>query len=373
MENNSNTTVSHLKCSNCGSSHFTQNEEDLYVCNYCGSTIKLKNTISDKFVSFFKPTAKSQNNNIHIVKPILSKNQFAKNAIIYLGMSPDVPEDVLDASFEKVKQSYGYYVAFDAEFTVITISSEMRSASFQNEESDTNDFKQTACCRVVAGDQIYSDVVLNKVHTAREIVTQKVSRDEVLALDKNFPSKEDVKQAIEDEVLRLKQKLQQSLHNSNVKIVHNVVKSDLYIVPEYMLKYTYDGKPYFVQAICCEDKLYGVPPKATGSSLDKRLSQKARKIFAAPAIISACSVAFMILQLLFFRYTSFITYDILAVLLSIGSFVIADSIQKPIIIKYKTQYFEQRKQKVDEYIKNNKLPQIDSTDEVNIGKYMRWY
>ena len=372
MENNTNTTISHLKCNNCGSSHFTQNDEDLYVCNYCGSTIKLKNTINDKFVSFFKPTAKAQNN-IHVVKPILSKNQFAKNAIIYLGMSPDVPENVLDASFEKVKQSYGYYVAFDVEFTIITISSEIRGTILQKEEGSTSNHKQTSCCRVVAGDQIYSDIVLNKVHTAKEIVTQKISREEVLSLDKNFPSKEAVKQAIEDEVLRLKQKLQQSLRNSSVKIVHNIVKSDLYIVPEYMLKYNYDGKPYFVQAIGCEDKLYGVPPKSTGSSLDKRLSQKAKKVFAVPTIISACAVVFMLMQLFFFRYISFITYDVIAVLLSIGSFVIADKIQKPITIKYKTQYFEQRKQKVDEYIKNNKLPQVDSTDEVNIGKYMRWY
>jgi ribosomal protein S27AE len=373
MENIEKATVTQLKCSNCGSSHFTASEDDTYVCNYCGSTIKLKDNIQDKFVSFFKPTKSKTINNIHVAKPFMSKEQFAKNSFIKLGMTSDTPEDILDARFDKVKQTFGYYIVFDVEFTVITISTDIRAMARGDSASNAESETYKSCVRVVNGDEVYSEVVLTKLHTAKDIWAKKVSREEILSLDKNFPAKEEIKTSVENQILRLKQKLQQTLHKTNVKIIHNVTKTDLYIVPEYSLNYEYNNKKYSLRAISCEDKLYGELPKAAGSSLDQQLKEKSKKLFIAPLAISAAAILFFLLQLTVFRSIELIKFTVMFLIASVLSFVIANALQKPRIVSLKTQYFEQRRKKVEECFKTKKLPEVDSDDETAICQYMRWY
>lgn len=371
----SNATVSHLKCNNCGSSHFTQEGDDTYVCNYCNSTIRLKDNIQDKFVSFFKPTTK-ETKNIYAVKPIVSKNQFWKNAIINLGMTPTTPNDVLDSQFTKVEQNYGYYVVFDVEFTIISISSEVkRSMGSVTLESNGAEKSSsfTSCIRLLQGNQIYEEAMLRTVLPAGEIYSNKISKDVITSLGKNFPTKEEIKQAIETEIARLKNQVQANTYEKNIKIVHNITNSAIYVIPEYTLSYNYQGTDYKLCCISCEDKLYGELPKATGDSLDKALAKKSRKVFGFPTLISLFSIIFCILGMKFFRYSWLLPTSIIIIIANTIIFLIANAIQKPMVVRLKTKYFEQKKQKVDEYVKNNKMPEFDSQDESNIGQYMRWY
>ena len=381
MENNENiaitkhTAVNQLKCSNCGSSHFRQGDDDVYICNYCNSTIKLKNDIKDKFVSFFKPTTK-ETKNIYAVKPIVSKDQFWKNATIYMGMTPTAPDDLLDAKFSKIEQHYGYYISFDVEFTIITISTEVKrfAGSTALEHNGEELSKNYNCCvRLNQANIPYEEAMLRAVLPAGEIYSNKISKDMINSMDKNFPTKESIKQSIENEIAGLKNKIRQEVASKNINIVHNITNSAIYVIPEYTLKYNYQGNDYRLDCLSCESKIYGDLPKGKGSNLDKDLNKKAKTIFAVPSILALVSILLSILQVNFFRHAGSQTITIISVLVVIISFLIANAVQKPIVVKLKTKHFLKRKQKVEDFVKNSKMPELSGNDESSIGQYIRWY
>ena len=107
-----------FKCSNCGSSDYTQVSNDIFQCNYCGSKLENDNTATDKFISFIDSTSKVKKN-LWLVESLVSKEQFFKRALIYMSARHNSPEDVLNVKIDDVTMSYAYYFVIDAKFDKI--------------------------------------------------------------------------------------------------------------------------------------------------------------------------------------------------------------------------------------------------------------
>ena len=64
---------------------------------------------------------------------------------------------------------------------------------------------------------------------------------------------------------------------------------------------------------------------------------------------------------------------VIILVVNVAAFLIANAVQKPTVVKLKTEHFTRRKQKVEDFVNNSKMPALSIEDESSIGQYMRWY
>ena len=374
MENNisSNAQVRQLKCSNCGSSSFYQKEDDSYVCKYCESIIQIKDSFKDKFASFQKITSK--NANIRIVKPKKTKNEFFKEALIKVGMSPDAPQDIMKATFEKPVEEYGFFVVFETDLTTITLSDKIGHELLQNNEQYSETSSYISCVKVPCGDRDFAASFLNRVDSYEPSLQSTIAtKEDIEKYGITIPNKQAIKDAVEDEILKLKEDVRRKEGlSSKVKLIHNIIKSDLYIIPIYSMTFEYNNQRYKLTSLSTEDEILGSIPKAK-TSLHSTLKQKETKLSLIPIIFSLASVIFFLLQSSNFRHQSFVLLDIIIIFINVILYFAALLIRKSMFVRSKAKYFEQRKQELLKYFQNNKVPQLTGKDDQTINKQLGWY
>ncbi len=368
---NSNTRFNQLKCSNCGSANFSQESDSMFKCAYCGTTIQMERGIQEQFMSALGARTRS-NKNLHILLPTYSKDEFLKNTIINLGINPETPEDVLQATFSPVQQTYNCYIVLETEFNTVKISSSTTEPT--QADVDANDIKTFYSCIKASGDteDKTNQIMLDDVEEMSLYSTLPLTKENLNKIHYTLPDKKDIDQAIEDNINKIKNDILAETKDKDIVVVHKINKIDMYIAPEYTVEYEYNGKKHKEFSFAYKVSNQSDPPLAQ-NGLEKRIKKSTTKCVMPSIILSIASIAFALVHLIVFKTLDLIFIDGILAVSSLIVYFITKAISKRLIVKIKTQLFYQKQQRLFDHFKKNDLPKLTMQDQENINNYIRWY
>lgn len=99
-----------IKCENCGSSSVVVKSNDLAICEYCGSKIKIKHNVTNNInVTVDQYGTKTSSENV-VLKTNLSEDEFFRQALIEMTKQDDVPVTFLDCEFGEITIEYPQFL-----------------------------------------------------------------------------------------------------------------------------------------------------------------------------------------------------------------------------------------------------------------------
>ena len=183
------------------------------------------------------------------------------------------------------------------------------------------------------------------------------------------PDKDLVQKIVDKNINGFKEKIIQQLDSPEIAIVPCIRKIDLYMVPEYIVEYEYNGQKNEIISFAYETQ-------TVNQSSYKNLTKKIKKlsIIFNSIFYSLCgvSVLFALIHMLFIRIFALVFVDLALAGLCVVTFFVTKSLSKKLIIKTKKQHFEEKKQTMLDYISKNNL-ELTNKDYEIINNYLRWY
>lgn len=367
MGNTNKTKLTTLKCANCGSSVFEQNNDDTYKCCYCGSISKDDNAEKQSFIKFLNSKSATQSK-IKIVKHLIDKNEFYKNAISHIALAKHSPEDVLNSKFEEVKLRYNYFLIVRAEFKIATLSNsyfnEIAYNTSQNSRISINSEKQTeedvvneyiSVCSPLhpnayegQSEKFYKDMYGDYEPPATSLITvEQLEKDNI-----KLPSKTAISKDIDRIINETKTELLQTRRQHNIRIMHKITEIELFIVPEYYLSYEYKNEKFEVTSFGYDLNIMGTMPDDS-EKLFHYVTAKTAFYPITSIIVSGLGAIFGLIHYKFLRYSSLIGVDIMLILIMGVVFASTFFIDKIITKSILTKRYNAKKLKLKEFLNNN--------------------
>lgn len=361
------TNLTMLKCSNCGSSVFEQIDDDTYKCGYCGSISKDDDAEKQSFIKFL--SSKSVNEGkIRVVKSMMSEKDFFKGAIEHIALEKNSPIDILKAKFSDVELRYSYYLIVKAEYKLATLSNEyFENVSFEQksnkmlsinsqksiEEDVTHEY--IAVCSPLQDNAFegQSEKVYNDIYQEMPFVKTTLVNAETLK-EKNIklPAKAKISAAIDRIVSETKAELLSNATTKNARVMHKIEDIELCIVPEYVLKFEYNGNKYEVSSFAYDLHIVGNIPNDS-ENLYKQVMQKTAKFPIVSIVVSALAAIFAFITGRFFKFYDFFAINLIivpVVLLVFGSTFFIDKILTRNLL---TKRYAIKREELKEFYKNN--------------------
>lgn len=368
-QKNIDAQINYIKCDNCGSANFSMDTNGVYRCTYCNSAVHVDSNAKDEFVKFLNAFS-TTNKRLHFIKATKSKQQFLKQAKIELAMDGDSPSDILTAKFGDVKCKYSYYVVFECDFNFIKLSDSLSLKKDLSTGVEKSTYRQ--CLKIEENNEKnpLCDIFLQDLDKTKSVVLSSIQTSKKVAdFDLEVPDKDLVQKIVDKNINGFKEKIIQQLDSPEIAIVPCIRKIDLYMVPEYIVEYEYNGQKNEIISFAYETQ-------TVNQSSYKNLTKKIKKlsIIFNSIFYSLCgvSVLFALIHMLFIRIFALVFVDFALAGLCVVTFFVTKSLSKKLIIKTKKQHFEEKKQNMLDYISKNNL-ELTNKDYEIINNYLRWY
>lgn len=368
-QKNIDAQINYIKCDNCGSANFSMDTNGVYRCTYCNSAVHVDSNAKDEFVRFLNAFS-ATNKRLHFIKATKSKQQFLKQAKIELAMDGDSPSDVLSAKFGDVESRYAYYVVFECDFNFIKLSESLSVKKDLTTGLEKSTYRK--CLKIEENNQQnpLCDIFLQDLDKTKSVVLSSIQTSKKIAdFDLEVPDKDLVEKIVDKNINDFKEKIIQQTDKPDLAVVPCIRKIDLYIVPEYIVEYEYNGQKNKIISFAYETQTVNQSSHQNLTKKIKKLSTIFNSIFYSVCVFS---VLFALIHMLFIRIQSFVWVDFILAGLCVVTFFITKTLSKKLIIKTKKQHFETKKQAMLDYISKNNL-ELTNKDYEMINSYLRWY
>lgn len=360
-----------FKCSNCGSTKYTQVKEDKYICAYCDSEFEFISAEKDSFEKHLSTATLKKG--INVYKAAIKEEDFYKNALIQLSMNKTTPVDVLEKSnFSFVKYRYIFFASCEINYyqlTHNTISSlDKKTISLADSQMVRSLSKIRRCIPITrdcSPEQInlvlsdYDSGLLDQYSaTVGFEKGEKISCPEQAEVERNI---EIVAENFRDVVRN---------ESAVSDVVYKIVNVKLFAIPEYSLEFKYNNASYTLSSFAHRLNIVGTMPNSTEYKQSEK--KKSNPVNLITMIICLVMSVYSVLHMLFFRLYRLITFDIILLILSIAIYVFNLSINKTIEIRVKKKYFETKKDNLIKHLSNNDI-KTSLNDKEFINSFLRRY
>lgn len=377
MEKDKKSKVSMLKCSNCGSSIFEQLQDDSYKCSYCGSIAKDNDDEKQSFMKFLNSKS-TKSGRIHILNRLADKKDFYRQAVEHIALSKHSPEDILTAQFSDVEIRYSYFLVLNAEFKVATLSNayfdDISYATAKNKSITINSQMQTeedvvsesinVCSPLHTNpyegesQKFYEDITAEfEAPSSITITADQLKEDNI-----KLPNKSVISAAIDRIISETKTELIESRNEKNIRIMHKINQIDLYIVPEYVLKYKYNNKNYEVESFAYDISVVGTMPNDS-ENLRALVLKKTAKYPIVSISVSLLGIIFAIIHMTTNRLYDLVVVDFVLIPVMLLVFLSTFFIDKLLTKSILTKRYNRKKQKLKEFFQENKVMNLSQKED----------
>lgn len=345
-----------LKCDQCGSVDFIQQENDLYSCKFCGAKIKLQNPVKDKILKDLK-SPKNLKHTIKFIKAKVKEEEFYKNALTNLSMNRQSPNDILESSFTGVDYTYKFFAVIKADFKAMKVENVVReqtansihfsSTSIINYNEDKNltikisDDMTDEELKLLSKD---SDVWQDKS------IAEELSNDEVNNI--SLPSSTQIEDVVNKAIENVKRNiLENKVEDDSNTIVCDIESIVIYAIPKYSIDYTYKDKKYRIESFAHSLNLRG--KIAIDKNNRKPQKNNAMHVFNLISIVLSVvgiifSIMIMNLRLYKLNFSAAMTILVFALL-----FIINTIVEVVVLKNTRKKNFENKKSKLITFIKKS--------------------
>jgi hypothetical protein len=360
-----------FKCSNCGSTKYTQVKEDKYICAYCETEFEFLSAEKSAFEKNLSSATLKKG--VQVYNAEITEDAFYKNALMQLTMNKTTPIDVLEKSkFSFVKYRYIYFASCEINYyqlSHISVNSlNKKTVSLADSQMARYLSKVTKCVPITKDclpEQI--NLIMSDYDTGlldQYATTVGFGKDEKI----KCPDQSEVERCIEMVAENFRDIVKSE--NAVGDVIYRVEKVQLFAVPEYSLEFNYNNTSYTLSSFAHRLNIVGTMPNSQEYKQSER--KKMNPVNLITMIICLVMSTYSVLQMLFFNYYGLLTLDIILLILSIVIYVMNLSINMSIEKMVKKKYFETKR---DNLIKHLSSKDIETTlnDKEFINSFLRRY
>ena len=353
-----------IKCTNCGATSYEQKSRGVYKCNYCGANFKYKKEVNAD--DSFAENISLKEEEIYYIQEQVSTEEFLKKAKMYLALKENVPADILTSSFGDVKVEYGIYVVANVEYNPVDYA--------RKEERKGELFfpKRRVICERFGDDgaEDYETALLEHldyyegVDGAHRLTKAKKKRFYDL-----LPTEDQARKLIEEMVISQKEVCRQQERWGSGVIEHSLYSTEIYVVPEYVLEYTYKDEVYKIVSLANELNFFGTFPDGK-EEIDKPIKKIVTPMNIISITASAISILFAFLAYIIRQqYLTVVVFTLMAI--AIAMYFVNLSVNKFITKKTKQKVAEEHAKKLEEYCIMQNI-ELTLFDKDYIASLKRW-
>ncbi len=386
-----------LQCKNCGSVEFDMLSNQMLRCKHCGAVLDLDRKVVNNFITNnnVKSNPGKQGNSYHIVEKTLSENDFLREAYLDIIMDKHSPTDILTASFQPL-------VCENSQFMVVNAHYDCNyscSVGFHRKEQyetyervfdanlHTTVNKKVIKERTVTDWQPYNgNVSGDKITTVKlggednETASDFLSRDiEAIGVSGKMreydaqndssisiitPTDLDMKWAIrkgEDAIEEGIELPGDEQKDYNRTISHTINSINYYIIPEYSLKFKYEGEGYQISSLAYALKTNWTVPDVL-KSVKKSISKKAQPYAISSLVLSLFTLIFSIFTFFVLHPAIMLWLNVVFIILTIALYVFYVKKEEAIDSKVKDDIFKEKLTNLQHFLSKEGLEPLTDNE-----------